>query len=78
MVRVFQHIDIKKQIQRMFASGGQSQIAADRCKALLFDLKYSDNPLEAIKRYPTTHHGETRIKHCVKSVVSGYKSKIFN
>lgn len=72
MVTVFTHSDIKKQIQKLYAAGGQPQKAADKCKTLLWDLKNSDDPLEVIQKYPITNHGETRIKHCVKFDLPGY------
>lgn len=72
MVTVFTHSDIKKQIQKLYAAGGQSQRAADKCKTLLWDLKNSDDPLDVIQRYPITNHGESRIKHCVKYDLPGF------
>jgi len=72
MVTVFTHSDIKKQIQKMYAAGGQNQKAADKCKTLLWDLKNSIDPLEVIQRYPITNHGESRIKHCVKYDMPGF------
>lgn len=72
MVTVFTHSDIKKQIQKLYAAGGQPQKAADKCKTLLWDLKNSDDPLDVIQKYPITNHGETRIKHCVKFDLPGY------
>lgn len=72
MVTVFTHSDIKKQIQKLYAAGGQSQKAADKCKTLLWDLKNYDNPLDVIQKYPITNHGESRIKHCVKYDLPGF------
>lgn len=72
MVTVFTHRDIKKQIQKMYAAGGQNQRAAEKCKILLWDLKNSSNPMDVIQHYPLTNHGETRIKHCVKYDLPGF------
>lgn len=72
MVTVFTHSDIKKQIQKMYASGGQNQRAAEKCKMLLWDLKNSVDPFQVIQRYPITNHGESRIKHCVKYDMPGF------
>ncbi len=72
MLTVFTHNDIKKQIQKLFNAGGKYQKAAEKCKALLFDLKESDDVHATLKNYSTTHNGETRIKHCVKYDLPGY------
>lgn len=72
MITVFIHNDIKKQIQYLFAAGGQSQKAAEKCKALIYDIKNTKTPLVEIGKYPITNHGETRIKHCVKYDLPGY------
>lgn len=72
MVTVFTHSDIKKQIQKLYAAGGQNQRAAEKCKMLLWDLKNSTDPLDVIQKYPITNHGESRIKHCVKYDMPGF------
>jgi superfamily I DNA/RNA helicase len=72
MITVFIHNDIKKQIQYLFAAGGQSQKTAEKCKALIYDIKNTKTPLVEIEKYPITNHGETRIKHCVKYDLPGY------
>lgn len=73
MVTTFIHSDIRKQIQKLIQQGGPSQKAADKCKALLYDISIpANNALEVIARYPITHHGETRIDHCVKYDLPGY------
>lgn len=72
MVTVFTHNDIKKQILKLNSAGGIFQKTADRCKKLLYDLKESKDPLAALKNFPITNNGETRIKHCVKYDLPGF------
>lgn len=72
MVTVFTHNEIKKQIQKLYAAGGNYQKAADKCKSVLWDLKNSNDPLAVLKNFPITNHGESRIKHSVKYDFPGH------
>lgn len=72
MVTAFIHKDINIQIKKLYSSGGNSQKAADKCKTLIYDIKNTKDPLKELSKYPTTNHGETRIKHCVKYDLPGF------
>ena len=72
-VTTFIHIDIRKQIQKLIQMGGPFQKAGEKCKIMLYDVKYpSNNSFDVLTSFSITHHGESRINHCVKYDLPGH------
>ena len=69
-IKYFEHKDLLKQIRRMFRSGGKPQIASGKVR--IIRSKIQDNELNPFHGYPTTNHGESRIKNCVKYDLTGF------
>ena len=65
--------EVTKQVCALYQRGGNFQRAAEKVKALLYDIK--SNPLQVVRalgKIPVTNNGESRIQHCVKYDLPGY------
>ncbi|WP_051520984.1 hypothetical protein [Rubellimicrobium mesophilum] len=64
MFAYFQIKDFERSLQEAIIKGGKGKPAAEKVQALLHRLKSEEDPFRNFLR--TTHHGESRIAHCVK------------
>jgi superfamily I DNA/RNA helicase len=64
--------EVSKQVQALYQRGGNFQKAAEKVKALLYDIKNKPSEVvEILSKIPLTNHGESRIQHCIKYDLPG-------
>lgn len=61
--------DFKLSLQELYQKGGRNQKAAEKAKQVVGDMQMNVDPFKGLK---TTHHGENRIKHCIKFDLTGF------
>lgn len=71
-IALLQIKDFSDSLQKMYNLGGQNKKRFEKASAIIQALGL--NGIEHISKFPTTNHGETRIKSCVKiDLGDGYR-----